>query len=351
MIAGFLVFLTWAGGGVTEYFAKKQPAVTWFRNVGGLKEKVQVVYQGFPIGTVDKIAYDSEKGLIKVTMILKGDFPMPKKGIATITSASLLGDMYIEILGTYDPSMRQMLIRGDDRILDDNGTLVLDGIDPQSLGMLQLKLGMMLEGVDQHIDTLSDSLGRVLTGAEALMGNANMLIGDPAFRSDIHATATNLRVASGELPGTLGMARDMMASASSAAGRVDRLIARSEDTVVSMVSNLEEMTLNAKVLTYGLTAKPSMLVWGDKAWEARVARRDPELISASLRSPAPATTAVPASTEAAAPRRREGSTYFKTERATSPAPDASAPASEPAPTNETAAPPPSRRSGTLYYKR
>ncbi len=292
MLVCFLVFLSWIGGGFERWFAETQPAVTWFRNIGGLKEKVIVVYQGLPIGDVNTIAYDREKKLIRVEMALIKGFDLPEKGIATITTASLLGDPYIEITQQYS-DVEGLLIRGDDRIQMVNGKVEIDAIDPASFGMIQVQLQRFLSKADGHVDELADSMGRVLTGVD-------LLVSDTQFRSDIHTTAANFRIASMRLPGAMNDAEAFLKSANSAASKVDGIMTRSEDTIYSIIRNVDEIGVNARVLSYGVARNPSMLVWGDKDWQAKFDRRDSEVLEASLRKPAVFSSG-PASAPSASP--------------------------------------------------
>lgn len=287
MLFFFLLFLSWIGGGIARWFAETQPAVTWFNNIGGLKEKVVVVYQGLPIGEVAHIDFDPQNKKIRVNMDLSKKFQLPSKGIATITTASLLGDPYIEITTEYE-DVHGLLIRGDDSIKAVDGVYQIDAIDPASFGMLQVQLKRLLSKAEGHLDELSDTLGQVLNGA-------NLLVSDSRFRSNLHVTAQNFAIASAKLPGAMDDAQAMLRSANRAVGKVDTMLTRSEDTIYNILRNVDEIGVNARTLSYGLAQSPWMLVWKDKTWEDKVLRRDTSILEGSLRKPP-----LPSSTDASA---------------------------------------------------
>lgn len=291
MLFAFLVFLSWQSGGIARWRTARKPAVTWFHSIGGLKEKQQVVYQGFPIGEITHIDYDTSRWLIRVVMTVDSAFVMPDRGVAIITAASLLGDPYIEITSDFTYLDTRALVRGDERIYSKSGYMVIDALDPSSYGQLLMQGSALVSKVDASFTSFADTVGHILTGADLLVAN-------PQFREDVHATASNARVATAGLPRTLANADQLMTSANSAAGRVDRIIARSEDTVTRIVGNVDEVALNARVLTYGLTESPWRLVWKDPAWQQRVNGRDPALLRASLKDTAvaPASDAASGST-------------------------------------------------------
>jgi hypothetical protein len=277
MVVAFLVFLSWISGGIDRMFAPKNTAISRFHNLGGLKEKVQVTYMGLPIGDVEKIGFNPKLGLIEVRMKLRADFKLPERAIAMITTASLLGDPYVEITTDFKYVDMKSLVMGDNRVVEKDGVIQIDAIDPASWGMIQVQIGNMISDVQQKVNVMSDTLGRVLTGAE-------LLVADPKFRGNVHQIAADL---ANDLPPAVREARAMMTSGNSAVQRVDRLLARSEDTVARIIENVDEATLSARTLAYGLAERPSRLVWEDKDWTTRVQQRDTALISASLRSASP----------------------------------------------------------------
>lgn len=283
MVGAVLLFLSWTGGGFERWFMQKRPAVTWFHNSGGLKEKVQVVYQGYPIGDVVSIEFDGKRRLIQVNMSLRADFALPETGIAMITTASLLGDPYIEITTDYRNIDQTMFVRGDDRIVEQEGVLVLDSIDPAGWGMIQVQASTMLADIKKEFNAMSDTIGHILTSTD-------QIVSDPEFRTNIHGIAANARIATARLPQTLDDAGAMMASANSAARRIDTMLAGSQDTITRIMRNVDEVSFNARALTYALSEKPSRLIWEDRERQSRIAAGDTSVIFGSWLAPQGAAT-------------------------------------------------------------
>jgi hypothetical protein len=155
MVVAFLVFLSWISGGIDRMFAEKVTAVSRFHNLGGLKEKVQVTYQGLPIGDVEKITYNPKLSLIEVQMKLRADFKLPTHALAMITTSSLLGDPYVEITTDFKFVDMNTLIMGDSRVIEKNGVIQIDAIDPASWGMIQVQIGNMMSDVQRKFTVMS----------------------------------------------------------------------------------------------------------------------------------------------------------------------------------------------------
>ncbi|RMH60014.1 MAG: MCE family protein [Candidatus Hydrogenedentota bacterium] len=306
-VAVFLIFLSWMGGGFERWFAEMRPAVTWFNNIGGLKEQVEVTYQGVPIGKVEKITYDAKHNRIKVTMTIKKDFPIPEEAVAVITQPSLLSDPYIEITSDFRQIDDKLLVRGRKKIRKRHGVLEIDAIDPSTYGIILAKAGYILDDVrkfTRRLDGQSKRLGHILKGADKVVGDVRTLtrnfdhyseqvddilegtrkiVADPAFRRNIHQTAAN--------------ARDLTAN-------INDLVLESRDTVTTILVNADETMTNARVLSYGLAESPWRLVWEDQDWARRVEERDPELLNASLKKPAPDNTSASQPSSASSRKKR-----------------------------------------------
>lgn len=302
----FLFFLAWVGGGFERMFAEEVTAVTYFHNIGALKENVQVTFQGIPIGEVEKITYDPEKKLIQVRMTLMKNFEFNgrevpfdfagKRAAAMITQATFLGDQYIEITTDLDYVDVSQLILGKPVVEEiEDEVLLFDSVNPASIGMIMAQANGILRdirGLTGQFGGYGDSIGRLLTNAEQAAAGAHLLIGDEAFRRNVHTAAANARSASAQLPTIMTNARELTesgkrtaASFERTASTVEGAVTEKKEEIASIIDNASELTLNARVLSYGLATKPWMLVWKDKEWQNRVESRDPTLLEASLRKP------------------------------------------------------------------
>lgn len=281
----FIVFLSWASGRMGEWMNRREITVySWFHNTGGLKTQVQVTYQGMKIGDVKEVIFDEKRKLIQVKMTVDADFTdknLPEYGVAMITTASLLGDPYIEITSDFRTIDLDMLVRGDSRIIkqkDESGNdvILVDAIDPAGWGTIQVQASNLLRDVQNQFGVITDTIGSILR-------STNEIISDTQLKRDIKVTMANARIASEQFPGAMTDARAMLASANSAAGKVEVLIDKSEDTIISIIENADETAFNARALTFALSERPSRLVWDDKERQAKIAAGDTSVIFASWR--------------------------------------------------------------------
>jgi len=283
----FIIFLSWASGRMGEWMNRHETTMyTWFHNTGGLKPQVQVTYQGYKFGSVTSIDFDPKMKLIRVTMTVDADFAnanLPDHAVAMITTASLLGDPYLELTSDFRTVDLDFLVNGDSSVIkkkneNNEDVIIVDAIDPAGWGTIQVQASNLLRDIQSQFGSMSDTIGSILRSTDSI-------ISDPQLKEDVKITMNRVRVASEQLPQTMSEARSMLTSANSATSRVDRLIANSEDTVSSILNNTDETMLNTRALTYTLSERPSRLVWDDKDRQRRIAEGDTSVIFASWRKP------------------------------------------------------------------
>jgi len=121
MVAGLVIVLTLIAGrtGPTETYH------AYYGNVGGVKSGTQVFFEGYPVGTVDKVTPANGKApadlppdrpadrpsgppgtdnaRFRVTMALKEGWTVPEGSVARITSTGLLAGVAIEIAAGAGP--------------------------------------------------------------------------------------------------------------------------------------------------------------------------------------------------------------------------------------------------------
>lgn len=84
-----------------------------FGNIGGLKSGAIVDMAGVQIGQVRRISLDPETNTAVVHMRIRNDLPLTEDVIASIKTAGLIGDKYVQL----SPG-------GSDIILEDGDTIV-----------------------------------------------------------------------------------------------------------------------------------------------------------------------------------------------------------------------------------
>ena len=79
-----------------------------FGNIGGLKVGDDVVIAGIVVGEVSSNTLNNDTYLAKVKLNLNNNIDIPDDSVAKISSASLLGGQYIEIIpGASDVMLRE----------------------------------------------------------------------------------------------------------------------------------------------------------------------------------------------------------------------------------------------------
>jgi len=91
-----LMFMSFKMGSLTGFSAEgEQRFHIYFNAISGISEKTPVSMAGVKIGTVGRLFLDKRK--VKVTVFLDADTKIPVDSVATIQSAGLLGEKFINI--------------------------------------------------------------------------------------------------------------------------------------------------------------------------------------------------------------------------------------------------------------
>lgn len=96
-----LVILVWGINflGSTSIFDKDSYFVSVYPRVDGLKVSSSVVYRGYKVGQVTKIAFTGENfDKVAVTFNVKGDLRLPTNSVAKIASSDIMGTKEIQLL-------------------------------------------------------------------------------------------------------------------------------------------------------------------------------------------------------------------------------------------------------------
>lgn len=85
-----------------------------FGNVAGLKVGDEVLIAGIKVGEVSSNTLDSKTYLAVVKLNLQSNIFIPEDSVAKISSASLLGGQYVEII----PGASDQMLKDDETIYD-----------------------------------------------------------------------------------------------------------------------------------------------------------------------------------------------------------------------------------------
>ena len=99
LVAGFLCFayLSVRLGDVNFFGDKSYPVAAWFNSISGLKEGAVVEIAGVKIGKVARIALNSDTYQAQVEMAIDNNVVLQEDSIASIRTAGIIGDKYVNI--------------------------------------------------------------------------------------------------------------------------------------------------------------------------------------------------------------------------------------------------------------
>lgn len=279
VLAGFLVavaLLTGRTGATDRYH-------TIYSNVAGVTFGTQVLFEGYPVGQVERVVPLTDGGDIRfrVEMSIEEGFPIPEDSTAAIASTGLLAGVSVQIrrgesdenlepgslisagastdvfaavsrvageinrlndeglvplmdkLNRYVDVFGRMLTKRTPRLLDDLESVTdeLAGSAPQATDNLEAFTRQLSDGVTSPENLAR--LRRTLANIEAASQNLNEGVFGQANREQIEATLANMRRFSEEF---LGMARQLRRSEE----KIDALIRSLDETVTENRGSLRQ---------------------------------------------------------------------------------------------------------------
>lgn len=248
-----LLAVAWRSGAFERMMQKQYIAVTWFHSIGSLKEKEQVVYQGFPIGEVASIDFDAKERLIRVTMRLNTDFHLPPRALANVTSASVSAlSSYIELITDFTYIDTAQMVRGDPTIRDSGGVVLIDAIDPMNTGMILTQGSASLASMDAQLQSSLSAANSYFSGWEqALVGSA--------ARARAHSGAAEARAMTAKAAVAVQSAEGKLARGATYARDADRWTCEHEDTIIQTIERADVTTSGAATWTRDFVRNPALM--------------------------------------------------------------------------------------------
>lgn len=171
-----LVFLMQGTSGV---FSRRIRLITFFDNAEGLRAGQPVDFQGVPIGNVESVTVDpSNPGQpIRVVMRINGKYQhlIRKDAIATIMTAGVLGESFIDIEG----SKAQKEPVSDRDVLQSSNAPGIEDVVRAGQGTLQ-NLDVLIRRVDRLVAEVERGKGTIhdLLYDDTLMVKANAILNE-----------------------------------------------------------------------------------------------------------------------------------------------------------------------------
>lgn len=152
-------------------FGKKQVIQVEFDNVMGLSEGNNVVVKGMPIGKVDVLVLDPQKGII-VTCKLNQPIKFYEGYVIEVVTTSILGGRYLAITpgsDTNSPVSLDKPLKGETPV-----DLMADITD----AVARLKQALFEEGIVENIVDITTDIKDVMGGLKEGKGSIGMLLTD-----------------------------------------------------------------------------------------------------------------------------------------------------------------------------
>lgn len=270
-VLALLVYFTVVISGVDVLFGREKAlARIAFTDVGGLKERDNVVYRGMKVGIVEKIALAPTN--VMVTVLVDRDVVLRETCQASVSALSLLGGNYLlleEGAGAVQP-LATTVFRGDPPI---------DWV--RDLGKIAGSLNEVLNdgsfrSIVSNFEATAENVNKIVARVERGEGTAGRLLSrDDTVYQDLREAVAGAKRAVGDAEKTFDGARKTFDHAAAVAERLDRgegTLGRLLSKDDAVYADLKQTLANAAAIsariergegTLGrLTAKDDAL-WGD----------------------------------------------------------------------------------------
>lgn len=270
-VLALLVYFTVVISGVDVLFGREKAlARIAFTDVGGLKERDNVVYRGMKVGIVEKIELAPTN--VMVTVLVDRDVVLRETCQASVSALSLLGGNYLlleEGAGAVQP-LATTVFRGDPPI---------DWV--RDLGKIAGSLNEVLNdgsfrSIVSNFEATAENVNKIVARVERGEGTAGRLLSrDDTVYQDLREVVAGAKRAVGDAEKTFDGARKTFDHAAAVAERLDRgegTLGRLLSKDDAVYADLKQTLANAAAIsariergegTLGrLTAKDDAL-WGD----------------------------------------------------------------------------------------
>ena len=270
-VLALLVYFTVVISGVDVLFGREKAlARIAFTDVGGLKERDNVVYRGMKVGIVEKIELAPTN--VMVTVLVDRDVVLRETCQASVSALSLLGGNYLlleEGAGAVQP-LATTVFRGDPPI---------DWV--RDLGKIAGSLNEVLNdgsfrSIVSNFEATAENVNKIVARVERGEGTAGRLLSrDDTVYQDLREAVAGAKRAVGDAEKTFDGARKTFDHAAAVAERLDRgegTLGRLLSKDDAVYADVKQTLANAAAIsariergegTLGrLTAKDDAL-WGD----------------------------------------------------------------------------------------
>ena len=251
-VIALLGYFTIIISGVDVMFGRKRAIATIaFRDVGGLKERDNVIYRGMKVGTVDKITLGQSNIFVQVSV--DDDVVLRKSCRVSVSALSLLGGNYLLLEeGNGDPQpLATTVFHGEPPVdwMRDLGTIARNLSDLTSGGSVK-SIVTNFEATAANLNTIvarvergEGTVGKLLSSDNTLYTDlSNTVASAKTAATDISTIAARVERGEGtvgkllstndsvhaDISATLVSAREALASVRTVATNIDLIVTRVE---------------------------------------------------------------------------------------------------------------------------
>ena len=243
-VIALLGYFTIVISGVDIMFGRKRATATIaFQDVGGLKERDNVVYRGMKVGSVDKITLGASNILVQVSV--DDDVVLRKTCRVSVSALSLLGGNYLLLEeGAGEPQpLATTIFRGDPPVdwMRDLGTIARNLSDLTSGGNIR-SIVTNFEATAANLNTVvarvergEGSVGKLLSTNETLYADLSSTL------ASAKSAATNIAVVAARVERGEGTIGKLLATNDSVHAEISAALASARealDAVKSAATNI-----------------------------------------------------------------------------------------------------------------
>jgi phospholipid/cholesterol/gamma-HCH transport system substrate-binding protein len=231
-VVGVVIALVVAGALLTGRTGATDSYYAIYDNVGGVNFGTRVLFEGYPVGQVERVAPVPENGRMHfhVEMSVIRNWPIPKDSIAEVSAAGLLAAVSINLRAGQSS---EMLKPGD--LIQGRGTANLMA----SVNDLASDIRNLTE---TDIKPVIAKISEVLTGVGQMVGTDGQ-----AMSGDLRNLVNQLNQAT---PGVIKDIQSFSGRLNQSADRLDLLLSdKNLHTIEDIVENLNSATHNMNQLT------------------------------------------------------------------------------------------------------
>ena len=190
-----------------------------YDNVGGLSTSSLVTVNGLQVGKILNIDFADAKGKLKVTFNVNSDFQFGKNSVAKIYSAGFISGKNLAIVPEPNPTA-----------FAESGQVLNSSVDQE-----------IMDVVTSSLDPIQEKLNSVLQKTDIMLGSLNKVL-----------TEENTKHISASLKDLSGSLNSLKYTS----GSLQSLIAKNEVNLSQTLTNFNDASTNAKLLTDKLANVP-----------------------------------------------------------------------------------------------